>query len=205
MENLKPNNQHQNLDKHPVLKAPNGLDSKLTQGQWHAVRTAAFKDWFGDWENDPENSSKAIDRETGEPQVYYHGSGTDFDKFISLGERENDPEDNHGIYFSPNAEAAGVFAQIKSERIKDGAANIQPVFISIQNPKIVASSRHFTKAQMEEIVNAGHDGVIEEAQWEGTSDARYFKDQIVVVFSNEQIKSAIGNSGQYSNNSQTTL
>lgn len=33
------------------LKAPNGEDSKLTPEQWTAVRTHAFKQWFGDWES----------------------------------------------------------------------------------------------------------------------------------------------------------
>ena len=32
------------------LKAPNGADTKLTPAQWVAVRTKAFKEWFGDWE-----------------------------------------------------------------------------------------------------------------------------------------------------------
>lgn len=32
------------------LKAPNGEPSNLTERQWLQVRTAAFKEWFGDWE-----------------------------------------------------------------------------------------------------------------------------------------------------------
>jgi hypothetical protein len=32
------------------LLAPNGKPSKLTEGQWHQVRSPAFKAWFGDWE-----------------------------------------------------------------------------------------------------------------------------------------------------------
>ena len=32
------------------LLAPNGEPSKLTDGQWHQVRSPAFKEWFGDWE-----------------------------------------------------------------------------------------------------------------------------------------------------------
>ena len=32
------------------MKAPNGTDSNLSQFQWLAVRTQAFKNWFGDWE-----------------------------------------------------------------------------------------------------------------------------------------------------------
>ena len=56
------------------LLAPNGKPSKLTPEQYKLVRTPAFKKFFGDWENDPENSSKVIDKETKEPMVCYHGS-----------------------------------------------------------------------------------------------------------------------------------
>jgi len=55
------------------MKAPNGNKSKLDEVQWTQVRTKAFKKWFGDWENDPKNSSKVVD-ENGEPLVVYHGS-----------------------------------------------------------------------------------------------------------------------------------
>lgn len=55
------------------LKAPNGKPSKLTADQWETVRTRQFKEWFGDWENDPENASKIVD-ENGEPLVVYHGT-----------------------------------------------------------------------------------------------------------------------------------
>jgi len=55
------------------MKAPNGTDTKLTEEQWLTVRTPAFKEWFGDWENDPENASKIVD-ENGEPMVVYHGT-----------------------------------------------------------------------------------------------------------------------------------
>ena len=55
------------------LLAPNGKPSKLTAEQYELVRTPAFKKWFGDWENNPENSSKVIDEETKEPLVVYHG------------------------------------------------------------------------------------------------------------------------------------
>lgn len=48
--------------------------TKLNYQQWVQVRTPAFKAWFGDWENDPENVSKVVDPDTGEPMVVYHGS-----------------------------------------------------------------------------------------------------------------------------------
>lgn len=54
--------------------APNGKPSNLNHEQWHLVRTPEFKEWFGDWENDPENASKVVDEETKEPLVVYHGT-----------------------------------------------------------------------------------------------------------------------------------
>lgn len=62
------------------MKAPNGKETNLTEDQWLAVRTAAFKSWFGDWEHDPENASKVVD-ENGEPRVVYHGTYGDFTVF----------------------------------------------------------------------------------------------------------------------------
>ena len=60
-------------DNHGRLLAPNGKPSKLNERQWKQVRTQFFKDWFGDWQNDPDNASKVVD-ENGEPMVVYHGS-----------------------------------------------------------------------------------------------------------------------------------
>jgi len=62
------------------LLAPNGKPSNLTPEQYKLVRTPAFKKWFGDWENDPNNASKIID-ENGEPLVVYHGTNNDFTVF----------------------------------------------------------------------------------------------------------------------------
>jgi len=56
--------------------APNGKPSKLDDVQWEQVRTPAFKKWFGDWENDPQNASKVVD-ENGEPLVVYHGTSSE--------------------------------------------------------------------------------------------------------------------------------
>lgn len=66
------------LDKAPRdskgrLLAPNGEPSNLPERLYAQVRTKEFKDWFGDWQNDPENASKVVD-ENGEPRIVYHGS-----------------------------------------------------------------------------------------------------------------------------------
>ena len=60
--------------------APNGKRSNLDDVQYDTVRTPAFKNWFGDWENDPKNASKVVD-DNGEPLVVYHGTTVEFDVF----------------------------------------------------------------------------------------------------------------------------
>ena len=92
------------------LIAPNGKPTNLTPEQYRLVRTTKFKEWFGDWENDPENSSKVVD-ENGEPMVVYHGSrygGINiFDitqsKRVSSGLRE------YGHFFTTNKLAAELY------------------------------------------------------------------------------------------------
>lgn len=61
-------------NKEGKLLAPNGKVSKLTERQYVLVRTKAFKEWFGDWEHNPSEASKIVDKETGEPLVVYHGT-----------------------------------------------------------------------------------------------------------------------------------
>lgn len=58
-------------------KAKAAGKTKLTYKQWVYVRTPSFKQWFGDWENDPDgpNTSKIRDFDTGEPLVIYRGTG----------------------------------------------------------------------------------------------------------------------------------
>lgn len=183
------------------MKAPNGQESKLTEGQWLAVRTPYFKAWFGDWENDRKHASKMLDQDTCEPKVFYHGSGRAIEEFVSLGERKRDMYSNFGIYFSPNHEASAHFADLKVSRIKDGAPSIYPVFLRIINPKTLDNTRHVDKEKRDQIIANGYDGLIEQEGWEGLPEARYFKDQIVVVFYGNQVKSAIGNIGTFSKDS----
>ena len=56
-------------------------ETVLTYRQWVQVRTPAFKAWFGDWENNPDNASKVVNPETGEPLVVYHGTDAEFNVF----------------------------------------------------------------------------------------------------------------------------
>jgi len=175
------------------LKAPNGKETKLTEGQWLAVRTPNFKAWFGDWENNPREASKAVDQETEEPKVYFHGSALSIDMFKSLADKTEDVYDNHGIYFSPNSEASSNFAILKSEKIEDGAAMVYPVFLCLRNPKEVTYSRSFSREQKEALLRDGFDGAIEI----GGERTGYYQDDIIVVFEASQVKSAVSNIGTF--------
>lgn len=109
------------------MKAPNGKQSNLSPRQWVQVRTKAFKDWFGDWENDPDNSSKVVD-ENGEPMVVYHGSGKWFHVFNGKSVIHKSNAADNTIYMSDNREMAesyvpghwfGVSNGEKSKTVKD--------------------------------------------------------------------------------------
>ncbi len=75
------------------------MKSNLTKEQQAIVRSKAFKDWFGDWENDPENASKVVD-ENGEPLVVYHRTTHKFNEFNQ--EAQLIGWVGKGFYFSKN-------------------------------------------------------------------------------------------------------
>ena len=95
------------------LIAPNGNPSNLTAEQYDLVRTPAFKKWFGDWENDPENASKVVDK-NGEPLVVYRGSidelgkhGFEFKLGLNLLNKKN--ANNFGFFFTDDIDAANKY------------------------------------------------------------------------------------------------
>lgn len=124
------------------LKAPNGSNTNLTPKQWAQVRTKAFKDWFGDWENSPETASKVVD-ENGEPRVVYHGSSNEFTVFdTSKIGSSTGTSDGRGFYFTTRKSYAESFAS------QDG--NLFEVFLDIRNP-LSYDKKTITKAQLKKI------------------------------------------------------
>jgi hypothetical protein len=102
------------------LLAPNGKPSNLTPEQYELVRKPEFKAWFGDWENDPANSSKVVDS-NGEPLVVYHGTKNDFNVFDVEKSRFD------YLYFAVKKEYAEKFGKTKSyfinaRKIKDATS-----------------------------------------------------------------------------------
>lgn len=108
------------LGKDSYMLAPNGEPTDLTEEQWLQVRTPAFKEWFGDWENEPENASKAVN-EKGEPFPHYHGTGASFDAF----------NDDRMIWASSDSILANGYANIRNYSNPSATTvNVIPLFLN---------------------------------------------------------------------------
>lgn len=172
------------------MKAPNDQPTNLTEKQWVQVRTKAFKDWFGDWENDPTNASKVVD-ENGEPLVVYHNSNADINIFDKNKIGTNGSSEGglfgEGFYFSTNKDYNNIFGN------KEYA-----VFLNIKNPitdeRTIKEIQAF-KPSIDTIKSAyNKDGLI------GINESENNTVEYVAYDSN-QIKSAINNTGVFSKDS----
>lgn len=176
------------------MKAPNGNPTNLNEKRWVQVRTKAFNEWFGDWENNPEDASKVID-ENGEPRVVYHGTYADFNAFDEshLGDvtdlnatNEDWAKTSHiGFWFNDNK--IGFYTKHK------------PVFLNVRNPLEFASMESLVDEMSyydsgEDFKRSNSDGydsviVLEDEEMGGRSYS---------VFNDNQIKSATENNGGFS-------
>ena len=158
--------------------------TKLNYRQWVQVRTPRFKEWFGDWENDPANASKVVDSETGEPLVVYHGTHSSFTEF-----KPNDALGG-GMFFSPSPEEAGAFTGATG-------SNIMPVYLSAQKvwPKIVRSYDEVKAIRAAK--SKGYDAIRVRDDQNGVVNW--------VVFDPTQVKSATGNNGAFDGSNPNIL
>ena len=116
--------------------APNGKLSNLNHEQWHLVRTPEFKAWFGDWENDPENSSKVVD-DNGEPKIMYRGNpkeqedlGYTFNKgYNFLNKKSNN---DFGFFFTDDIDVAKKYTKVNIWGEIQGGS-ITQVFLNVKN------------------------------------------------------------------------
>ncbi|NDF92769.1 MAG: PLxRFG domain-containing protein [Betaproteobacteria bacterium] len=142
--------------------------------------TPEFKRWFGD--------SKVVD-DKGKPLVVYHGTNADFSIFKPTKIGEFGP----AMYFSSSANDAASYAGVKRRGQEEGAPNVIPVYLSIQNPYIKGVSAFWKEfgregesdAQaIERVKAAGYDGIVEtKSDWRGKQFKHY------IVFDPTQIKS----------------
>ena len=76
------------------MKAPNGSPTSLNERQWVQVRTRAFKNWFGDWENVPEAASRIPDDKYGNEQ--WTEEGYVYDLYVNS-RNPFDPKDGQAV------------------------------------------------------------------------------------------------------------
>lgn len=123
--------------------APNGASSKLFQDllklcngdrkqaliEKAKVYSDGFTNWFGDWVNNPTESSKIVD-ENGEPRVVYHYTDEDFSVFDKKAIGQKDIGDSGvGFYFTPQYDPSedGYWVQQYGD-------TIMPAYLNIKNP-----------------------------------------------------------------------
>ena len=174
------------------MKAPNGKPTKLTEKQWLQVRTQSFKNWFGDWINDPDNASKVLD-ENGEPMIVYHGSKNKFYSF-DMGLQKT-AWIGKGFYFTPNKEFARSFGR-----------SVVSSFLNLRNPFIVkGNSPSYYDSEVGKIY--GKDGgpiepsegtaLLQDKGHDGVLFTHWDQGQMITVFTPSQIKSATENKGTF--------
>jgi hypothetical protein len=133
------------------------------------TETPAFRRWFG--------ASKVVD-EDGKPLVVYHGSTENISEFDTRGDG-----DEVGSFFTTNPGSLDDYTD------GDGG-NIALVYLKIENPYEVSVEQWNDGVGLSprEAKRAGHDGFVIRGQDGGDT---------YIAFRPEQIKSAIGNNGQF--------
>jgi hypothetical protein len=153
------------------------------------TETSNFKAWF--------DRSKVVDA-AGEPLVVYHGTGDSFDAFSAnkIGSRHVDVDAGSAFFFSDDIGTANWYAESAGRQSGNGGVVI-PVYLSLKNPLVVDFQGEGLEFLQEEILRAkegGHDGLIARNYYDGSVSNHY------IAFRSEQIKSAIGNNGDFDPN-----
>ena len=157
---------------------------KLTESKEDIIYSKEFKEWFGDWENDPEHSSKVVDKD-GKPLILYHGTFQHFNTFNPNMGRE--ASDIQGIYLTPDIKEASFYGN-----------NVRAFYVNMRNPANDDAYKiwykYFSKGDgkagikaREELKSMGYDGILREDEY--------------VAFYPNQIKSATDNNGNFSKKS----
>ena len=175
--------QYEGTDK--WLKAPNGEDTNLTEQQWLQVRTDSFKKWFGDWENDPEEASKVVDK-NGEPLAVSHSTHNIFDEFIYK-QKIDAGWLGAGFYFFGDRSLDGQYG-----------SHVMECFLNIRQPYFATYEE---KAELSEInSDEASQEFTETVKSEWDADGVYYNEDLNqewVAFYPNQIKSAVDNNGAF--------
>ena len=158
------------------------------------INSDAFKKWLG-------NSIFAKD---GKPQVLYHGTKADIKEF-----RVGNGAFGRGIYLATDPEKASTYARNSFGKswqpVGPEGGNVLPLFVRMENPKVKSTDVFKVKDSNGKVMSIekaaqyitdqakaeGHDGIIIKDPYSG-------KITEVIAFDPNQVKSAIGNTGEFS-------
>lgn len=166
-----------------------------------------FRNWFG--------NSKAVDKE-GKPWVHYHVTSRHFSEFIPGG---HDPSlSGPAIWLTPHKHNQPAAHNVMRRGEFREGANVMPLYVKIENPLYVTNSNKEEKAELKKkfgskspdwpmtlhpedvkkIKDAGYDGIFHINDY---SDVKFNPETgeglETIVFDPSQLKSAIGNSGEF--------
>lgn len=198
-------------------------ETVLTYRQWVQVRTPAFKEWFGDWENDPDNASKVVNPKTGEPLVVYHGTDVEFNVFDrnKTGSNTDNGMRGKGFYMATDRRTAEGYGN----RLIESFADLKKPFYpsDFESAEAIAQyltgeleAKGFDEYTVDEAMFKIRDGrftvgqsysgtfasILKDAGFDGVV---YQKAEEVVAFRPNQIKSATDNSGAFSADNDSIL
>jgi hypothetical protein len=161
-----------------------------------------FKTWF--------KGSQIVD-DHGRPMIMFHGTTKAFDKFEAE-MKKRAPASGLGFYFTSDPDLASKFTQHRwtkeNGKLRPGA-NIMPVYLRITNPKYLdpwewmqhVSSDERVTSLRQQLQSQGYDGVIVKAlENDFTGELQVPQ---VIAFRATQIKSAIGNNGDFDTESHS--
>lgn len=165
----------------PVSKAERDQALEQSKPEYGAqTDTPAFKKWFGD--------SKVVN-DDGAPKKMYFGGPHDLERFDATdrptGGRAAGTLHSQGIWLTANKENASDYAFNAPTEGKN--PTLYPVYVSIKNPaRVVWEDIYRDKISRDDLIKQGYDGAyfIDTGGW--------------MAFHPEQIKSAIGNNGNFS-------
>ena len=198
-------------------------ETVLTYRQWVQVRTPAFKEWFGDWENDPDNASKVLNPKTGEPLVVYHGTDAEFNVFDrnKTGSNTDNGMRGKGFYMATDRRTAEGYGNRLIESFTDLKKPFYPS--DFESAEAIAQyltgeleAKGFDEYTVDEAMFKIRDGrftvgqsysgtfasILKDAGFDGVV---YQKAEEVVAFRPNQIKSATDNSGAFSADDDSIL
>ena len=172
------------------------------------IYSDAFKNWFGDWENDPGNASKVVD-ENGMPLVLFHATNLTmvnhsepFWSFYEYSHFGTEGQAQHRLGKGKEKMEIDLrAAQLGVTPMKMELTKTYAVYLNIRNPKRVEdvpedwddTHSQWWGMQIYQAVHEGYDGIVYENKYE---DPLHPADSWI-AFDPEQIKSATDNVGTY--------